>query len=217
LGKEMTLRPVTRALTQKELRFLKNQRTALKRRRCTLWQRSVFAYVGIFGVLAILTLWAEGKNPHFILGFWGILGGLITVPGFIQEWFRLSKKITAYDYAIFAGQCEDFTVLARRMWEFEEQEDEGACYAFELATGGVVFVVGQDYYASERFPNADFSIIEFRDRLGRVLDMTIEKRGKKIAPEQMIASKEKESLEIPEHYSFFEGTLEEVYAKLKKA
>lgn len=213
----MTLRPVTRASSQKELRFLQNQRATLKRRRGTLSQRSVFAYVGVFGVLAVLTLWAEGKNPHFILGFWAILGGAITIPGFIQEWLRLSKKITAYDYAISAGKCEDYTIPARRMWEFEEQEDEGACYAFELATGGVVFVVGQDYYSSARFPNADFSIVEFRDRDGRVLDATIEKRGKKIAPERMIAPKEKANLEIPEHYSFFEGTLEEVYAKLKKA
>jgi hypothetical protein len=213
----MTVRSTTRLCSDKERRFLRNQRSALQRRRSSLWQRSTFAYVVIFGILAILTLWAEGKNPGFVLGFWGVLGGLITIPGFVQEWRRLSQKITAYDKAIASASAEDLTISARRFWEFEEQEDEGACYAFELVSGGVIFISGQDFYPGGRFPTTDFSIVEFRDSAGCVLDMIIEKRGTRTAPARVISAKQKAHLEIPEHGSFIPGTLDEVYAKLSRA
>lgn len=212
----MTLHPAIRSCTDKEQRFLRNQRSALQRGRSTLWRRSTSAFFCIFGILAILTIWAEGKNPGIILGFWSVLGGLITVPGFIQEWRRLSRKITAYDEAISMASAEDLTISASRFWEFEEQKDEGACYAFELVSGGVVFVSGQDFYPGARFPTIAFSIVEFRDRSGCVLDMTIEKRGAKTAPERVISAKQKAQLEIPAHGAFFPGALDEVCAKLKK-
>jgi len=210
----MTLRPTIRACGDKEQRFLRNQRSALIRRRSTLWRRSTATYFGLFGILAILTIWAEGKHTGFILGFWGVLGGLITVPTFIQEWRRLSRKIAAYDEAIASATVEDLSISAQRFWEFEEQEDEGACYAFELVSGGVVFISGQDFYPGARFPTLDFSIIEFRDGSGSVLDMIIEKHGTKTAPERVIGVKEKVHLEIPEHRTFYSGSLDEVLAKL---
>ena len=213
----MTLRPTTRACSGKELRFLRNQRDALRRRRRTLWQRSLGAYVGIFGLLAVLTLWAVEKNPRFILGFWGALGGLIVVPGFVQEWHRLSRQISAYDHALAAGQAEELTVTARRFWEFEERDDEGASYAFELVAGGVLFISGQDFYAGARFPSLDFSIVEFRDVRGRNFEMLIEKRGAKSAPERLISAQEKVRLGIPTHGSFSEGSLPDVLVRLQSA
>ncbi|MFO1446914.1 MAG: hypothetical protein U1F61_01955 [Opitutaceae bacterium] len=175
------------------------------------------AYFGIFGILAISTIWAEGKHPGFILGFWAVLGGLITVPTFVQEWRRLSRKITAYDEAMASASAEDLSISAQRFWEFEEQEDEGACYAFELVSGGVVFISGQDFYPGARFPTLDFSIVEFRDGSGSVLERIIEKRGTRTAPERVIGAKEKAHLEVPEHRTFYPGALDEMFAKLKNA
>jgi len=37
------------------------------------------------------------------------------------------------------------------MVEFEQEEDEGACYAFQLDSHHLVFLVGQDFYASVCF------------------------------------------------------------------
>lgn len=216
VGSRMKLRAEVRLLTEKEARFLKNQKTGLLRRRRTLWQRAMLGFAVIFGLLALLTILAEPKNPRFILGFWGILGGLIAVPAFIQEWLRLSKKIDEYAYAIAAGHCEDLAIAASRMWEFEEEEDEGTCYAFELESRGVVFVAGQDFYPSARFPNTDFSIVTFRGKGGQDLDGLIEKRGEKITPEKTIPARKKAGLNIPKHGSFFEGTLENVYGKIRK-
>lgn len=209
------MRPTIRSCTDKERRFLQNQRSALSRRRSTLWQRSISTFFGVFGTLAILTVWAEGKHPRFIVGFWTVIGVLITVPSFVQEWRRLSRRIKAYDEVIASASAGDFAISARRFWEFAEQEDEGACYAFELVSGGVVFISGQEFYPSARFPTLDFSIIEFREPSGRVLDMIIEKRGEKVAPERVIGAQEKAQLQIPEHRTFFPGSLEEVLAQLK--
>ena len=96
------------------------------------------------------------------------------------------------------------------MWEFEEQEDEGACYAFELSSGGVIFVTGQDFYAGARFPNTDFSIIEILDSRQVVLEMILEKRGDKMSPERRLSAKEKKGMSIPDHGSYFVGALEDV-------
>jgi hypothetical protein len=43
--------------------------------------------------------------------------------------------------------------------EFEGEEDEGACYAFEYGLDASIFVAGQEFYDDD-FPNSDFSIVE---------------------------------------------------------
>jgi hypothetical protein len=65
---------------------------------------------------------------------------------------------------------------------FEEIEDEGACYAFELEGGRVVFVAGQEFTESARFPSLDFSLVYPLVEQGRPVEMFIEKRGGKAAP-----------------------------------
>lgn len=205
--------PITRPCTSKELRFLRKRRDSIRLRQAPWWQ-SVVTFLVVFGTLALVTLWADGKNPRFIIGFWGVLGALIAIPSFIDARLRRRREIAAYDAAIAASQAEELTVVARRFWEFEEEEDEGASYAFELLTGGVVFISGQDFDASARFPCLDFSIVQFRNARGGVLDMVIEKRSAKARPERLIAAKDKAGLAIPEHGSFREGTLEEVYQQL---
>jgi hypothetical protein len=208
-----------------EYRYLKTQRMALIRLRGSVWRRSALSSVIVFGPLALLTLWAEGKHPLWaegkhpgiVLTFWTIVAALITVPTVLQERRKLSRRIAAYDHALASGICADRQVVATRMWEFEEEEDEGACYAFELESGGVVFIVGQEFYASARFPNADFSLVDFFGPNGEVIDMMIVKRGPRLAAERVIAAKDKAQMKTPEHTECFEGTLEQVYAHLQKA
>jgi hypothetical protein len=214
----MNYNRIVRSLDEKEQRFLRNQRAALLRRHGTLGKKAVTAvatYCIIFGVTALLTYLTEGRNLRFILLFWSVIGALIAVPAFIQERRKVSQRLKAYDFALAANKAEELRVQSAKMWEFEEQDDEGACYAFELTSGGVVFVVGQDFYASARFPNTDFSIVEIRDPEGRILEMLIEKRGEKLAPEKRVLAREKEHIQMPDFGSIFDGTLEEVWQKLK--
>ncbi len=213
----MMLRSQNRPFDEKERRYLKSQRAALERRREALLRRILWGYVIVFGLLAVLTALAEKKHVVMIFAGWAVGGALISVWAYVPERRKLSRRIKEYDDALASGICAERQIKAKRMWEFEEQEDEGACYAFELESGGVAFVVGQDFYAGARFPNSDFSIVEFHSKKGELIDFMVEKRGVKVAAERVIFGREKERLDIPENYTFLDGTLEQVYASVRRA
>jgi hypothetical protein len=91
-----------------------------------------------------------------------------------------------------------YEVRSRSFVEFEEVEDEGACYAFELDDERVVFISGQEFYPEAKFPSLDFSLAYILDEAGHNVDMLIEKRGPKAAPARVIPGSVKERLVIPE-------------------
>jgi hypothetical protein len=223
IGKlSMVLSSQPRAIDEKERRYLRAQRKRLTGRRAHLWRNGVWAYA-FFGILAGLTILADREKPminfktdsEIIIGFYMAFSTIVGVPTLISERRRLARLAREYDQVLANGTCSDLRIRSKRMWEFEEQEDEGQCYAFELEAGGVAFVEGQDFYAGARFPNSDFSLIEFRTSDGKLIDMMLEKRGTKLVAERVISGKEKEALDLPEHATFLEGTLEQVYGNLK--
>jgi hypothetical protein len=224
----MVLTPENRPIDDKERRYLKSQRAALVRTRAGLWRDCLlgFAFFGVFfGVLTGLIILAERKNPIFnlqtdaiiIVSVWVPIIIAVSLWSFVYRGRGLAMRIKQYDDALERGMCLALRIQAKRLWEFEELEDEGVCYAFELESGGVAFVVGQEFYPGSRFPNNDFSLVEFQTVDGQLLDMTIVKRGEKLVAERVISSKEKMGLEIPEHATFVEGTLENVFGKIKTA
>lgn len=75
--------------------------------------------------------------------------------------------------------------------EFEEVADEGACWAFDLGDGRVVFLVGQQFYPSARFPSLDFSVVYPLAEDGASADMWIEKRGDVVSPDRVIPAEVK--------------------------
>lgn len=103
------------------------------------------------------------------------------------------------------------------MVELEEQEDEGACYAFQIAGNRIVFISGQDFYASARFPNNDFSLIHIYREDGALLEGFIEKRGTKLNPSRKIPSEMKEKMEVPDHLKVIDGTLDQLESLLAPA
>ena len=88
--------------------------------------------------------------------------------------------------ALAANTAEVYDVRARAFIEFEEVEDEGACYAFELDGARLVFVAGQEFYPGARFPSLDFSLVYVYDETGRRVDMLIDKRGARATPARII-------------------------------
>ena len=59
-------------------------------------------------------------------------------------------------------------------------EDEGACFAFQLEDRDeIVFLSGQEFYETAKFPSLDFSLVFPLDESGRRVDMLIERRGAK--------------------------------------
>jgi len=96
------------------------------------------------------------------------------------------------------------------MVEFEEIEDEGACYAFQLPDDEIVFVTGQEFYPDPRFPNSDFSLVHVFDRTGNLVEMFTDKAGHKIEPIRRVPAQMKKTLSIPDHLEIVHGRLENV-------
>jgi len=96
------------------------------------------------------------------------------------------------------------------MVEFEQEEDEGACYAFQLDSHHLVFVVGQDFYASAKFPNPDSSLLDIAAEDGIVLPSFVEKNGHRLKPTRRISASQKSRMRIPNHLEIVERDLNQI-------
>jgi hypothetical protein len=80
---------------------------------------------------------------------------------------------------------------------------------------GVVFVAGQDFSESARFPSLDFSLVYPLDEQGRPVEMFIEKRGGKAARARTIPAAVKKSLNVPHHLEVCTARLDDLEALLR--
>lgn len=140
----------------------------------------------------------------------------IAVGCVISGWvWRDAKRDSRYavgvaerlESALSRNEANVFDFEARSFVEFEEVEDEGACYAFDLGSGQIAFVAGQEFYPEARFPSLDFSLVYPLDAEGNEVDMLIEKRGPKEDPMRKIPRDVKMEFMIPEHLEVLEGQL----------
>jgi len=166
-------------------------------------------------VLWIWTLLASDAPWHIITVFWITIGSALTL------WLRrdmrgdnFQRMKRAMESALVRSEADVYDVRARAFAEFEEVEDEGACYAFELDHNRLLFVTGQEFYASAKFPSLDFSLVYVLDEQGQTVEMFIDKRGPKATPARTISASVKSTLEIPEHLEVRTGTLDEVVSVL---
>ena len=161
-------------------------------------------------ILWLITLFVADAPWFVITAFWLVVGIVLAVWG-----LRDAKKDTAnldsmaqgLRSALKRNVADVYDVQAKDFVEFEEIEDEGASYAFELEDGRVLFISGQEFYPGARFPSLDFSLVYFLDERGQTVDMQIEKRGSRASPQRLIPAAIKERLEIPEHLETRPGDL----------
>ena len=201
-----------------EFRYLKARLGMLRTQRRLISKRTLACNAVLFGSLAGVTLLAERDvDPRLIVCFWVIAGVCIGSWSFLEERKRIAKREKGLEVVISQGVVHEFRFLSSRVAEFEEIEDEGACYAFELTAGGVVLIAGQDFYESAKFPNNDFSIVEFRGPGAKTVDFQIKKRGEKLTPFKCVSSRDKKRLALPEHLTFVAGTLDSFFESLQVA
>jgi hypothetical protein len=170
------------------------------------------------GLVVIVALWAltlvasETAWP-IVTVFWIVVGGGIFLwvrHDLKKDLDQLRAMVAGYESARRRNEAKVFNVEAKAFAEFEEYEDEGACYAFEIAGGRLVFVVGQQFYAEAKFPSHDFSLVHILDERGEPVDMIIEKRGPRVPAARTIPAAAKLELEIPEHLEALSGTLDQL-------
>jgi len=164
-------------------------------------------------VLWLATILASDAPPLVITGFWLVVGlglALWTRRDMSRDARSFDAMASRLQSALKANAADDYVVKARAFAEFEEIEDEGACYAFELFDNRLVFILGQEFYEGARFPSLDFSLVDVLDEAGQAVDMLIEKRGAKAAPARTIPASQKGRTELPEHLEVRPGTIDKL-------
>ena len=161
------LEGINRPLGEAEKRLL---HWALKRRKRRLY--AALRNVSIWGVVVIGGLWgisilatrADKRDPSWYVSglIWLGVGIPLILWSYIGAKSDLAKAIKRFEGALRQNSASVIRIQPEQIAEFEEEEDEGPCYALQLSNGRIVFINRQQYYPSARFPNSDFSLVDIR-------------------------------------------------------
>jgi hypothetical protein len=165
----------------------------------------------MFGIGAGLTIAASRHIPpvHAVAVWLMICVGL-GLWSYLDARRDLMSGVQRIEGALQRDQVSEVRVQSAEFVEFEEEEDQGACYAFQLDGGKILFVSGQEYYPSARFPNTDFALVDIYDSDGCRVQGFIEKRGHKFKPMRIVPARLKSAMTIPEHLGVIDGKVAEV-------
>jgi hypothetical protein len=206
-----------RSLLPQEKRLLAQKISLRRKQRNASLRRSFFVSFGGASALAALVLLASDAS-HYVAGLF-FLGLGLTMwlwVGFSSK-SEFSKSVAELEDALSRNTASVTHIASQEMIEFEEIEDEGACYAFQILENKIIFVCGQDFYSSSKFPNTDFEIIEVFNSREKLVEGFIEKKGVLLAPFRKISAGIKKTLVQPEHLAVIEGQLDKVETILKSA
>jgi hypothetical protein len=204
------IRSVARPLSEVERRFLIADLRRSQGRLRSFPKRQWSASVIIFGLLWASTVIAMKGNWLLATALWLVLGVAISALVYFSEKPQYRAAVRRCEDALRRNEAHEVSIQSEALVELEEIEDEGACYAFQLRDHRIVFVSGQDYHPSARFPNFDFSVIRIFDQKNLLVQEFIEKRGTKLSPKRKISAETKSKLKVPEHLQFIEGDLDEL-------
>jgi hypothetical protein len=162
---------------------------------------AVFFAIGLAIGLVLLASKSLNDAPWYApLGVgvgWAAIGAVIGIwVGLEELWKRIGERRRLRS-ALRRDTAKVYEVHASAYVDFEEFSDEGALYAFQIDGHRIAFIQGQDFYASNRFPCLDFSLVHFLDEKGRDVEWVTEKRSPKAAPVRVIPRVIKKDLYIP--------------------
>jgi hypothetical protein len=210
----MALTRTKRPLSNAETRLLTRRLTSVQKARRRAIFRVTASGAPITGALCILTLLASSTDPRIVVGFW-LAVTLLLISWVSSERRRaFSTSIGRLESALRGNTAEVVRATSPQCLAFEEIEDEGACYAFQVEAQQVLFVIGQDFYESARFPNSDFSLVHIRAESGDLVEMAFLSGGSKLKPARIVPATVKATLKIPEHLTVIDGSLADLEARL---
>jgi hypothetical protein len=175
----------------------------------------------VIGALWLLTL-AVTDDPWLLVTVVWLITGIV-----VYLWVRrdLRREVAhlptlraSLGSALERNEARVLDVQARAYAEFEEVEDEGACFAFQLDDDRLLFLSGQEFYPTTRFPSLDFSIVYPLDEHGGAVEMWIEKRGDAARPKRVVPASVKWELAeaIPDSMAVVEGTVDRLEEVLRE-
>src|SRR5579871_836331 len=206
------IQQIIRPLNEKERRLLNAALAWRKRRlevlRCGVVFFSLIFFIIFAGAIIVATT-LDKKGPAWY--YCCLFAAVITFP--ISLWSYLDLKaefiadVRLVENALLRNEACVIRIQATAMVEFEEEEDEGACYAFQLDEGQMIFISGQDFYPSAKFPNSDFSIVNIYADDEQLVESLMEKHGHKLEAVRKISSRTKSGMNIPDNLEIVEGEL----------
>jgi len=196
-----------RPLSSAELRLIEIAIRSVTDRAGRFLLKLIAASSVVCVALWALTMLVSDTSPMTITIVWVGIAAVISAWGYLTEKPRMLSRTAKLQSALLHNKAHVVRIRSHRMIEFEEREDEGGCYAFELEGGRIVFLRGQDFYSSPKFPSTDFSIVEILDRDGAAVEIVIQKDGRKLKPFRTI-SKGKKPKVLPGNLQIVEGSLD---------
>lgn len=204
------LRKFQRPLSAEEKRILENAVRTLQEQMRSLAKRLLTVCIVLCGILWGLTMLASDVSWQVISLFWLAICVGISTWVLLSERRKHQKRIRSLNNAQERNVAEVVQIQSVKMVEFDEIHDEGACYAFQIEDDKIVFVVGQEFYRSSKFPNTDFELVHIYDSAQNLVEMVVIKRGARLKPARTIAAEQKARLNLPEHLETCAGNLDKL-------
>jgi len=148
-----------RPSTDEEKRLLRASISFLKRQSNKLQKRTLVSCLIVFAVLWGLTMLVARDSWGIITIFWLCLGIGVSLWNISTERRKSLKRIGAYQDTMNRNEAEVLHIRSNAMIAFDEIEDEGACYAYQADGETIIFIAGQAFYSSARFPKNDFETL----------------------------------------------------------
>jgi hypothetical protein len=175
-----------------------------------LWV-GIIIFGGLWGLTVLATV-ADKRGPSWYVSglVWLGIGIPISLSSYVGVRRGVVEAIRRFESALRQNSACEVRIQSDAMVEFEEREDEGACYAFQLDNRRVVFVVGQQFHRSARFPSNNFSMVDLGAEDEAIVAGFVRTHGVRIEPVRRIPATTKATLKIPEHLRVIQGELSQI-------
>lgn len=205
-----------RPLNGPELRLVRAAIAAWRKRRASGPRRMATAIAVVILALWVLTI-VTSKMLLLPTALWIAVAALSAFLIARDEKRSFALGVAPFENALAANRVEEIHVAPTGMVELEEIGDLGACYAFQVEPDKILIIRGQDYYATNRFPNSDFRIVAIPGPTGEPIEIAVHKRGKKMDPDRVVSVEAQKHLRMPAHLEILSGRLEELEKILRSA
>ena len=204
-----------RALTADERAALSARLDRARSESRTALAKTAISAILVCGLLAFITRLASTAPAWAILTFWS--GCVVVFTLWIgMPWHRLmTQQVTSLSDALQTSRARVTDVRSSRVVEFEEEEDEGAVWAFEHGPATSLFIVGQEFYEDDDFPNSEFAIVDLLGSRGQTIDSLLIKTGRKLTPERVVPASVKRLVQIPDSFTIVDAPLDDVENRLR--
>jgi len=208
---------VERPLNDAERRWLRLHLVRLDCARVNL-RRWVWATAVVLVPIWFLAVLARPRDAGFATAL------LVAVAFVINAWSGLTESTAtrrrrdAARAALEYDRAVEVRVRCRALVRIEELDDCGDCWLLDVGDDTTLVLWGQEYYAHERFPSDDFSLVEIRQSNERAFRERIVPRGARIHARHTFPASALRALELePELRVTLPRALRDIEAELRGA